>query len=165
MRSLNPVVSEIRDLTESEAKKVLSRNHVGRIAFSFHDRVDIRPIGYVFRDGWLFFRTSPGEKLVTMRHNPWVAFEVDEIHDRLNWASVVVRGALYELDEDGSEFHRRARDFAIRLLRTVEPSALTPDDSTPSRTRIFGISVHVVTGRQCTSSVRFDRIQRLGQRA
>lgn len=55
------------------------RNRVGRLAFSFRDRVDIEPLHYVFRGGWLYGRPSPGSKLQTLRHNPWVAFEVDEI--------------------------------------------------------------------------------------
>ena len=165
MRSRNPVVVEPRALSESEAKKVLSRNHVGRIAFSFHDRVDIRPIGYVFRDGWLFGSTSPGQKLVTMPHNPWVALEADEVHDQFNWTSVVVHGALYELDEDGSEFHRRAREFAIRLLRTTDPVALTAQDSTPGHDEIFGIALHSITGRQCGEPFRFERRDRLNQPA
>src|SRR6266498_5822548 len=58
----------IRELTEDEIQALLTRNHVGRIAFSFHDRVDIRPIHYVYRDNWLYGRTQPSDKLVTLRH-------------------------------------------------------------------------------------------------
>jgi nitroimidazol reductase NimA-like FMN-containing flavoprotein (pyridoxamine 5'-phosphate oxidase superfamily) len=67
----------IRELTDEEMHALLARNHVGRVAFSFHDRVDIRPIHYIFSDNWLFGRTEPSDKLVTLRHNQWVAFEVD----------------------------------------------------------------------------------------
>src|SRR5688500_2206575 len=62
-------------LTRDECERVLARNNVGRLAFSFHDRVDIEPIHYVFADGWLYGRTSPGSKLVPMAHNHWIAFE------------------------------------------------------------------------------------------
>jgi nitroimidazol reductase NimA-like FMN-containing flavoprotein (pyridoxamine 5'-phosphate oxidase superfamily) len=165
MRSRNPAVPELGALSESEAKRVLSRNHVGRIAFSFHDRVDVCPIGYVFRDGWLFGRTSPAEKVVTERNNQPVAFEVDEVSNQLNWTSVVVQGALYELDEDGSEFHRRARDFAIRLLRSVDPAALTSDDPAPSRTEVFGIAIRSISGRRCRTSSRFEMAERIDQPA
>lgn len=165
MRSRNPALPELRALSESEAKRVLSRNHVGRIAFSFHDRVDVRPIGYVFLDGWLFGRAFPAEKVVTERNNQSVAFEVDEVRDQLSWTSVVVHGTLYELDQDGSEFHRRARDFAIRLLRSVDPAALTSDDPAPSRTEVFGIAVQSISGRQCRTYSRFETPERIDQPA
>src|SRR4051794_12288615 len=63
-----------RDLTKEECESVLACNHVGRMAYSFHDAVDIRPIHYVFDDTWLFGRTSPGDKLVTLQHHQWIAF-------------------------------------------------------------------------------------------
>ena len=40
-----------RELTAAETDALLERNHVGRIAYSFHDRVDIEPIHYVYADG------------------------------------------------------------------------------------------------------------------
>jgi nitroimidazol reductase NimA-like FMN-containing flavoprotein (pyridoxamine 5'-phosphate oxidase superfamily) len=40
----------IRELTDDEIHALLSRNHVGRLAFSHHDRVDIRPIHYVYAE-------------------------------------------------------------------------------------------------------------------
>ena len=86
-----------RELSGKEMETLISRNHVGRIAFSFHDTVDIRPIHYSAARGWLFGRTSPGDKLVTLRHNQWVAFEVDEITGPFDWESVVIRGTFYRL--------------------------------------------------------------------
>jgi nitroimidazol reductase NimA-like FMN-containing flavoprotein (pyridoxamine 5'-phosphate oxidase superfamily) len=43
----------LRILARDEAGTVLARNHVGRMAFSLHDRVDIEPIHYVYDTGWL----------------------------------------------------------------------------------------------------------------
>jgi nitroimidazol reductase NimA-like FMN-containing flavoprotein (pyridoxamine 5'-phosphate oxidase superfamily) len=45
-----------------EIRELLTRNHVGRLAFSFHDRVDIRPIHYIYHDNWLYGRTSQSDK-------------------------------------------------------------------------------------------------------
>ncbi|HEV2131694.1 MAG TPA: pyridoxamine 5'-phosphate oxidase family protein, partial [Longimicrobiaceae bacterium] len=72
---------EFRTLTREEIAAVLRRNHVGRIAFSWRDRVDIQPIHYVFVGGWIYGRTTPGAKLTAVSHNRWVAFEVDEIEE------------------------------------------------------------------------------------
>src|SRR6476620_8514797 len=68
-----------RELPRDEIEEMLLRNKVGRLAFSFHDRVDIQPIHYVYERGWLYGRTSEGEKMATLQHNQWVAFEIDEI--------------------------------------------------------------------------------------
>jgi uncharacterized protein len=165
MRSHNPDEARLHTLSESEAKSVLSRNHLGRIAFSSDDGLDVRPIAYVFRDGWLVGRTSPGEKLVTVLHDQSVAFEVDEVSDQFDWTSIVVHGVLYELDGDGSEFHRRARDFAIRLLGSVGPAAVTLDDPGAFRTEVFGIAVESISGRRFCTLSPFERLERIDRPA
>lgn len=78
-----------RELSRDETEALLSRNKVGRLAFSVHDRVDIQPIHYVYERGWIYGRTSEGEKITTLEHNRWVAFEVDEVEDILDRKSVV----------------------------------------------------------------------------
>ena len=140
----------IRDLAPDECAAVLARGWVGRLAFAFRDRVDIQPVHYVFEDGWVYGRTSQGAKLETMRHNPWVAFEVDEIHAPFDWTSVVVKGSFHRLDddEDASPRTRLAREHALELLRGLTPRTLAPGDPTPWRHVLFRISVDHVTGRE-----------------
>lgn len=58
-----------RQLARHEAEAILQRNHVGRMAFTLHDRVDIEPINYIFTDGWLYGRTSHGTKLGILAHH------------------------------------------------------------------------------------------------
>ena len=55
---VRPAEPHFHDLSRDEAVAILMRNEVGRLAYSFHDSVDIRPIHYVYDDGWLFGRTS-----------------------------------------------------------------------------------------------------------
>src|ERR1700694_3156395 len=83
-----------RDLSRGEVEALLLRNKVGRIGFSFHDRVDIQPIHYLYERGWLYGRTSEGEKISTLKRNPCVAFEVDEVSDLFDWRSVVIHGSF-----------------------------------------------------------------------
>ncbi|MEO7042035.1 MAG: pyridoxamine 5'-phosphate oxidase family protein, partial [Gemmatimonadaceae bacterium] len=92
----------IRELSRLEIEEILARNHVGRIAFTLHDRVDIEPIHYVFDAGWIYGRTSQGTKLSTIEHHRWVAFEVDEVKELFHWRSVVIKGAFYLIDPDTS---------------------------------------------------------------
>ena len=138
-------------LSEEESRDLLARNHVGRIAFSFHDRVDIRPIHYVYSDNWLYGRTSPTDKLVTLQHNQWVAFEVDEISGPLDWQSVVVHGTFYELRNEGSIHDKRLYERALKAIRRKSRSALTTRDPLAFRTVIFGVSIDSMTGRSCSS--------------
>jgi uncharacterized protein len=135
------------ELSRDEAIALLKRNHVGRLAFSFHDRVDIEPISYVFADGWLYARTSPGTKLAVVQHHPWVAFEVDEIRSRFDWKSVVVHGTIYFLGVDRADKDRADYDAAVAILRSADADALTADDSTPHRQALFRIHADDVAGR------------------
>lgn len=149
--SREPAAPAIRELSDREIESMLTRNNVGRIAFSFRDSVDIRPIHYVFHDGWLFGRASPSEKLVTLQHNQWVAFEVDEVEGPLDWKSVVAHGTFYRLAAEGSEYDLRLYERAVRLIREGSPHTLTEHDPVAFRTEFFGISVDSVTGRSCSS--------------
>jgi uncharacterized protein len=140
-----------RQLGEAEMREMLQRNHVGRIAFSFHDRVDIEPIHYVCGGDWLYCRTSPGAKLATLAHHPWVAFEVDEVAGVFDWRSVVARGVAYQLAGDGSEEERRQYALAVELLREVVPETLTARDPVPLRGVVLAIHVDEMTGRAASA--------------
>ena len=142
----------IRELTSQEMHEILARNHVGRLAFSFHDRVDIRPVHYAYSDNWLFGRTSPSQKLVTLKHNQWVAFEVDEVRGPFDWQSVLAHGSFYHLTEDGTPQHREMRAEALKLLREFLPETLRDADPVPFRTELFGIAIDNLTGRAASSS-------------
>ena len=139
------------DLPRDETFALLERNHVGRLAFTFHDRVDIEPISYVFANDWVYARTSEGTKLSTIRHHPWVAFEVDEVTSRVDWRSVVVRGTIYFLDPERGEQEREEYNDAAELLRSIDHGALTDADDTPFRHVIFRIHADEVTGRRASS--------------
>ena len=147
-----PVASPIfRDLTDREIEALLSRNHVGRIAFSFHDLVDIRPIHYVYHDGWLYGRTSRSDKLVTLRHNQWVAFEIDEVKGMFDWMSVVVHGTFYRLDSEGVDHDHSLYERAVRSLRELTPEMLTDRDPLPFRTEVFAVHIDSRTGRSSST--------------
>jgi nitroimidazol reductase NimA-like FMN-containing flavoprotein (pyridoxamine 5'-phosphate oxidase superfamily) len=137
----------IRELTADEMRALLARNHVGRIAFSFHDQVDIRPIHYVYADNWLYGRTSPSQKLETLRHNQWVAFEVDEVRGPFDWQSVVAHGSFYRLTDETSPQNLELRDEALKHVRSFAPATLRGTDPVPFRTELFAIAIDRLTGR------------------
>ncbi len=140
-----------KDLSTEEIESVLASHHVGRIAFSFHDRVDIRPIHYVFDERWLFGRTSPGDKLVTLRHSQWVAFEVDEVTGPFDWKSVIVHGSFHLLDPTGTSADSAIYERGMRAIKSLSLDALTENDPVPFRTELFGIAIDSVTGKTCST--------------
>lgn len=151
MMSAQPVEPHFRDLSQDETIAVLKRNQVGRLAYSFHDLVDIRPIHYVYDDNWLFGRTSPGDKLITLTHNQWMVFEVDEIEGPLDWVSVIARGSFYKTDPGGSDSQVKFHERAISRIRKLNPVAFTDRDPTKFRTEVFAISIDSLSGRSCST--------------
>jgi nitroimidazol reductase NimA-like FMN-containing flavoprotein (pyridoxamine 5'-phosphate oxidase superfamily) len=140
-----------RDLTREESESVLAMNRVGRMAYSFHDAVDIRPIHYVLDETWLFGRTSLGDKLVTLQHHQWVAFEVDEISGPFDWKSVVAHGTFYKLNPEGGPVDIKLYERALAAVQKLTPDIFLDADPVPFRTELFGISLDTVTGRSSST--------------
>lgn len=134
-------------LDQAASEALLRAHHVGRLAYSFRNRVDIEPIHYVFKEGWLYGRTQQGTKVNILAHDPWVAFEVDEGDGLFDWRSVVVHGRIEFPDPDGSPLERAQHERAIGAFRSLLPDAFTVLDPTPSRDLIFAISVQEISGR------------------
>lgn len=142
----------IVELSREAGLGLLAEHHVGRIAFAFRDRVDIEPISYVYADGWIWARTSPGTKLTTVTHHPYVAFEVDEVKSPSDWRSVVVHGTIYFIDPTRGEEDRALHDEAVRQLRSIDPSAFTESDAAPHRRQLFRIYADEVSARSARPS-------------
>lgn len=139
-------------LDRAESEAILSRHHVGRIAYSFHDRIDIEPIHYAYEDGWIYGRTSPGAKLTTLAHHRWVAFEVDEADGPFDWRSVVVHGAVSLLTSEASTASEADAIHGLAVLRRFLPSTLTENDPAPFRTVLFRLAAAEITGRRATTA-------------
>ncbi len=142
---------KVREMTRDECEALLRAQRVGRIAYSHQNRVDIAPIHFVYRDGWIYGRSAFGKKLAILRHAPWVAFEIDQVADMFDWQSVVVHGSFQVLDPERSARERGATVDAVEFLRELLPDALTPDDPTPERNLVFRIHADEITGRAASS--------------
>ena len=143
--STTAAAPRLRSLTTDDAHAFLARKHVGRLAFTLHDHVDIEPIGYVCDDKWIFGRTSKGAKLAKLLHHPWCAFETDEVSDLFEWTSVVVKGVFQLLDPEigSSDSYQRAE----KLLSALVPGTFSVEDPAPHRDIVFGIFINEITGR------------------
>lgn len=136
----------IHVLRGDESQALLRRNHVGRIAYSLHDRVDVEPIHYVYAAPWIYGRTSAGGKLLTLAHNQWCAIETDTVRGMFDWESVVAKGPF---SAHGTPSAAWSYDEALAALRGLLPETLTPEDPTPHRDIVFGVHVSEITGRCC----------------
>ena len=150
--------ASIEPLAPHRCEAILARNHVGRIAYARGSRIDIEPIHYVYADGWIYGRTSPGPKTeMTGAEMGTVAFEVDETENLFRWRSVLVHGGFHTLPLSDSESDAEQWRKAVALLRSLIPQTLTEADPMPHRTIVFGITVQEVTGREATPGVRPGR--------
>ncbi len=138
---------QIREMRPAECLALLRRHAVGRMAFSFHDRVDLLPIHYVYSDGWLFARTSAGRKMTTLAHAPWVAFEVDDVQSIFDWKSVIVHGTFYTMAPNGAATEARLWEKGVASLKRLIPATGTDADPVAYRSLVFGIHIDDVSGR------------------
>lgn len=150
MTARRRVTPTFRALDRGECEAVLARNTVGRLAFTFHDQVDVEPLHYAFDGEWLYCRTAPGAKTAVLAHHPWVALEVDEVRAPLDWTSVVAHGTVYRLQARGAIADRASYQRALDALRRAFPATLTADDPVGFRSVILGVHVNSVTGRAAT---------------
>jgi uncharacterized protein len=137
-----------REMSRDEIEAMLLRNRVGRLAFSLHDRVDVQPIHYIYERGWLYGRTSEGDKITALKHNQWVAFEVDEVTDLFDWRSIVIHGSFWIMHPRGSPRAEELWTKAAELVSKIVPGALTETDPVAFRQTLFRIAVGDVRGRE-----------------
>jgi hypothetical protein len=141
-----------RDLDQRDAELLLAKHHTGHLAFAFHDRITIELVNYVYADGWIYGRLELGKTVSTLRHQQWVAFQVDEVKDIYDWRTVTVLGSVQFLTDDRSSPEWRAYNRGAELIRTQVPSVLTADDPLPERVQLYRIHVDELVGRESGSS-------------
>jgi uncharacterized protein len=135
------------DLSLEECEALLALQHVGRMAFTFHDKVDVEPLHFVYRDGVIWGRTQPGSKVSVLVRHPWVAFEVDEVQSLFSWRSVVVHGRVEFPNPDGAPMEQAQYAAGVEVFQSLIPTAFTERDPTPERSLLFRLPVAEMTGR------------------
>jgi nitroimidazol reductase NimA-like FMN-containing flavoprotein (pyridoxamine 5'-phosphate oxidase superfamily) len=141
-------------LDRRECEALLAAHHVGRLAYSFRDKVDIEPIHYVFADGHVYGRTQFGAKVNVLAHHPWVAFEVDDVREVFHWRSVVVHGRIMFPDPAGSPTDIEDYERGVAAFQRLVPTAFTEHDPTPHRELVFVLKIQEITGRAAMPAVR-----------
>jgi nitroimidazol reductase NimA-like FMN-containing flavoprotein (pyridoxamine 5'-phosphate oxidase superfamily) len=145
-------VPRIRALSVLQSRFILSRNHVGRLAFVSDGRLELLPIHYVFVDGCVIGRTSSSIGGASWEGNSEVVFEVDEPDRLFEWRSVIVRGVLRKLAPPLLSEDRPAYWSAVSAFQALVPDAFTERDPTPFRRALFTINPSEITGREASVS-------------
>lgn len=140
-----------RTLSADECQALLASQHLGRLAYAYKQRVDIEPLHYVADGEWLYLRTSHGTKVAMLEHQPWVAFEVDDVRGMFDWESVVVHGSVQALDPaDGPDATSRW-EHAVETFRRIVPEAFSAGDPTPLRDVMLRVHMSHVEGRAASA--------------
>lgn len=97
-------------LTNDQIDHVLRTETLGRIGCFDGKEVYIVPVTYVYHKGSIYAHSKEGRKVLVMRKNPEVCFQVDAIDNMANWRSVIVWGRYEELTD------RKAQTAGMKIL-------------------------------------------------
>ena len=118
-------------LTAPEIDMVLKSQLIGRIGCYAENKILIVPITYVFKDGYIHGHSHEGEKIISMRKNPNVCFEVDTMTNLTNWKSVIIWGLYEEMktEEKTAETMKVLSERIMPLLasETMRPAQRLPE--------------------------------------
>jgi nitroimidazol reductase NimA-like FMN-containing flavoprotein (pyridoxamine 5'-phosphate oxidase superfamily) len=95
-----------REMSREECEDLLARLGFGRLGCTCDNQPYVVPIYFVSEPGCLYGFSTMGQKIESMRLNPLVCVEADEVRNPIEWASVVVRGR-YEEFPDTPEYSKR----------------------------------------------------------
>ena len=141
-------------LDENQIEKVLHKQVIGRIGYHANGVTYIVPVCYAYDGNCIYARSNDGLKIVLMRKNPKVCFEVENIKDLANWKTVVLWGEFEEIT--GPEDRQVAVDIILSKHMPIvsgEMSRLTPnwpfqpDNITEVSGVLYKIKIEKKTGR------------------
>jgi uncharacterized protein len=141
---------QIREMSQDECRALLLSTNLARLACVRYNQPYIVPIYFDFYEDALYSFAMAGRKIQWMRANPRVCVEVDDIVDRFNWTTVVVKGRFEELTRTPA--HEAARKRACLLFQN-RPDWWYPaagklragDTRTPV---IYRVQIDSMSGRQ-----------------
>ena len=143
----------IGTLTKGQCQRILIASMIGRIGCHSEGKTYVIPITYVFDGGYIYAHSKEGLKIMMMRKNPDVCFQVDQIDNLSNWRSVIAWGKFEELTSSEEQ------EFALRILINTLHAFHTGDavkpppssgDMNPNKEKkpvIYRISIEEISGR------------------
>jgi nitroimidazol reductase NimA-like FMN-containing flavoprotein (pyridoxamine 5'-phosphate oxidase superfamily) len=143
------------ELTQEQIEDVLRSELTGRIGCHAEGRTYVVPVSYAYDGEHVYAHSSAGLKVRTMRANPAVCFEVEQIDDLANWRTVLGWGTFEELE--GVEEQRARKRLSERFAPFVTSETAAPSsaprtaedgaDTTTPRSIFYRIRLSEKTGR------------------
>lgn len=87
-------------LTEDQIDTLLTSGVVGHLVCFADQYPYVVPITYAYRRPYIYSHTYEGLKVVLMRKNPNVCFEIDQIDNLANWRSAIICGPFEEFKDE-----------------------------------------------------------------
>ncbi|MDK4722864.1 pyridoxamine 5'-phosphate oxidase family protein [Rhizobium sp. CNPSo 3968] len=143
----------VQKMSYDECITFIKKQWLARLGCADRNVPYVVPIQYSYSGDRLYAFTLPGKKLETMRRNPHVCLQIDQLKSRHSWKSVVVDAHFIDLS---TEECREEKDQAWGLLAKRadwwEPGALKPIGKvadTSSNTHIFfALEIIDLSGRK-----------------
>jgi len=139
------------ELTPEEIEQLLRRETVGRIGCHAEGRVYVVPITFAYDGEHVYAHSADGLKIRTMRSNPDVCFEVENLDNIAHWQSVVAWGKYEELtggaEERASALLRARFDAMTTSATAVFHPTRDVTAARRARTIVFRIRLEEKTGR------------------
>jgi nitroimidazol reductase NimA-like FMN-containing flavoprotein (pyridoxamine 5'-phosphate oxidase superfamily) len=124
--------SRVEKLEPAECLGLLSTVRMGRVGWSGPDGQQVLPVNHTLLDGRVVFRTSLYSALAEGTRGTVVAFEADELDDRMQsgWSVLVVGPSEHVEDRDEMQdlFRRMGEPWAPgqrTLVARVTPAQVT----------------------------------------
>ncbi|OCX53917.1 pyridoxamine 5'-phosphate oxidase [Mucilaginibacter sp. PPCGB 2223] len=130
-------------LDEKQIDDLLTRQVTGRIGCHAGGTTYIVPVNYVYRSPNIFAHSAYGKKIMMMRKNPKVCFQVDEIRNIFNWQSVIAWGQFEEIT-DISEKERVMQGLIHRIMPMVDQPSGHPSHGITESEYDIGTSVELI---------------------
>ena len=118
----------IREMSPEEARDLVARNRLARLACSLNDQPYVVPMHYAYAENNLYSFSSVGQKIEWMRKNAKVCVQVDEFIRAQQWSSVVIVGTFEELPDRIGWKNQRERAWSLLQRRASwwEPGGVKP---------------------------------------
>jgi len=90
----------IGKLNSKEIENLLYGQCIGHLGCKDKHTIYVVPISYAYDGNNIYFHSFEGQKIVMMRNDPKVCFQVDEMKDMANWKSVIAWGNFEEINDE-----------------------------------------------------------------
>jgi nitroimidazol reductase NimA-like FMN-containing flavoprotein (pyridoxamine 5'-phosphate oxidase superfamily) len=141
-------------LTEKQIDDLVTRQVTGRIGCVADNKAYIVPINYYYKNSTIYAHSAAGKKIDTMRQNPNVCFQVDQITSIFQWQSAILWGR-YEEILDPEKKQQAMQGITHWLMPLVETPAGHPSHGIASHEAdldhmdliVYKINITEKTGR------------------